>query len=99
MTYVIYRRRHGTCFLTEQEAIMGRVVAVVLVLAALAVFARLDRGGQVELGHVEGHVFGLELRVELTFTPARNARSATIALAAPAAAACALPDSLWEARP
>ncbi len=77
---------------------MGRVVAVVLVLAGLAVFARLDRGGHVELGHVEGHVFGLRLRVELTLTPSRNARSATIAPAVPPEA-CALPDSLWEARP
>jgi hypothetical protein len=72
---------------------MGKAVAVVLVLAGLAVIARLDRGGHVDLAHLEGHAFGLGLRVELTVRRSRERRS-------PAPPdACVLPDSVLEAWP
>jgi hypothetical protein len=77
---------------------MGKVVAVLLVLAGLVVLARLERGGSADIGHVEGHVFGYQFRVDLTFMRSRDGRSPT---ATPVALpdAYVLPDSLREVTP
>jgi len=77
---------------------MGKVAAVLLALVGLVVLGRLDHDGRLLEGRVGGDVFGLRLQIELTITRPDRVQ-ATEATRARTAAACVLPDSVWEVRP
>jgi hypothetical protein len=58
-------RRHTACLVAWPEVTMIKSAAVLLLLAALALAARLDRDGVVARSGVIARGLGLELRVEV----------------------------------